>query len=301
MNKKLRNFLGFAIFALVLTPMIQVSALNETEHVIDQATLEAAIADSNVKNIILDNDIDITRKLNVTNEKTIDGQNHTIKYVGTFKGGSNDNTVWGSDAAAPYNGGVYILHIYRTTATIKNIKLTGGNAAINVNGSKVTLEGTIDVSGNGFGGIEMSKGTAVTEYPNVNAETATLTNTTEGEFLPTVWVDGITAEEIIENGVDFLISEDAIAGAIQKNSNGQFQFYVKAENVPKASEDVVIIPITPEEPVVPTPEPTPTPTPSDTTTDNPNTGDPITAYIALAMLGLGTLLFSSKKVFAKGN
>lgn len=300
MNRKCRNLFGFIALVLALVPMIHVNALEETEHVTNQTELEAAIADATVKTIYLDNDIEIDRKLNVMNEKVIDGQDHAIKYVGTFKNGSTDNTTWGSDAAYPYNGGVYILHIYATTATVKNIKLTGGNAAMNVNGSNVTLEGTIDVSGNGFGGIEMSKGSGVTTYPHVNAMNASIVNTTEGEFLPTVWSDGMTADEMDDNNVDFEASDDTFEGAIFTMTNGQLQLYVKSENTPAASDDVLVIPLTPES--TPTPTPTVTPTEGDNTTNkNPNTVDPIMSYIALAILGCGTLLFSFKKVIQKAN
>ena len=62
---------------------------------------------------------------------TIDGNGYTMKYVGTFgQAGSTDNTTW---------GGIYWLQVYNTNATIKDIKLTGGNAALLVNGSNVTF------------------------------------------------------------------------------------------------------------------------------------------------------------------
>jgi hypothetical protein len=77
---------------------------------------------------------------------TINGNNKTITFTG-------DETGW---------QGNYVLHVYNTTGvTIKDIKLTGGDAALLVNGSEVTLTGAIDVSGNEFGGIESSKGVGV--------------------------------------------------------------------------------------------------------------------------------------------
>lgn len=47
---------------------------------------------------------------------------------------------------------------------------------------------------------------------------------------------------------------------------------------------------------MPKPTPTPTPTPDTTINQNPNTNDTVMSYIGLALLGLGTLLISAKKV-----
>ena len=213
MKNKTLKILMFATL-LMIVPFISVNA--KSESVTDQESLKAALADQEVDTIVLENNIQTTEKINITREVTIDGNGKTIEYIGTFKG-TSEKTTW---------DGIYILHVYRTTATIKNIKLTGGNAALNVNGSKVTLEGNIDVSGNGFGGIEMSRGSNVTEYPYIDATKATLINTTENKLLPTIWVDGITAEEIIDNNVDVEIDDSTIKGAVMLDENGQFQFYL---------------------------------------------------------------------------
>ena len=61
-----------------------------------------------------------------------------------------------------------------------------------VGSSDVTLKGTIDVSGNAFGGIEVSKGSELERMPSLDATEATLVNTDEKVTLPTVWEDGVT-------------------------------------------------------------------------------------------------------------
>lgn len=152
MKKKTLRMILFATLLMVV-PFISVNA--KSQSVTDQESLKEALADSTVDTITLENNIKTTEKINVTREVTIDGNGKEIKYTGTFKG-TNNNSTWDS---------IYVLHVYRTTATIKNITLTGGNGALLVNGSKVTLIGTINVSGNGFGGIEMSRGGNVGEYP----------------------------------------------------------------------------------------------------------------------------------------
>lgn len=300
MNKILKRIFGFGVVAFAVIPMLSVQAVTKAStHVTTQAELETAIDDATITSIVLDNDINITRKLNVTNPKTIDGAGHAITYTGTFKGGVTDNKVWGSNDVAPYDGGVYILNIYRTTATIKNIKLTGGNAAINVNGSNLTLVGNVDVSGNGFGGIELSKGVGVTEYPTVLASNSVIKNTSEGKLLPTVWVDGITLEEIRDNNVDFVASDDTFQGAVFTVSSGQMKLYLDSTNVPAEDNDTIVIPIAPQPTPTPTPTPAPTVTPDTTVSTNPNTFDGITAYFAMAIAGIGAVLFSSKKVYDK--
>lgn len=274
MKNKMLKILMFATL-LMIVPFISVNA--KSESVTDQESLKAALADQEVDTIVLQNNIQTTEKINITREVTIDGNGKTIEYIGTFKG-TSEKTTW---------DGIYILHVYRTTATIKNIKLTGGNAALNVNGSKVTLEGNIDVSGNGFGGIEMSRGSNVTEYPYIDATKATLINTTENKLLPTIWVDGITAEEIIDNNVDVEIDDSAIKGAVMLDENGQFQFYLAKANTPSGEGITDLL----EEKTDNTPT-----QPDVQISENPNTYDGILIYTLISLLGLSSLGYAIKKV-----
>lgn len=285
----MKKNLGRMVFAalLMLMPFMGVNAETSVT-VANQDDLKNALADSTVKEIVLANDIETTEKINITREVTIDGAGHQMKYVGTFKGNS-DNTMW---------DGIYVLHVYRTTATIKNITLTGGNAALNVNGSKVTLEGNIDVSGNGFGGIEMGKGQNVSEYPFVDASKATLKNTTEAKLNPTVWVDGISVDEIMDNDVDFLLDENAVKGAVYLEDNGQFQFYLEKKNTPSGDG---ILDVSPEEEKKEEQETVkPTEKKEDNkATKNPNTYDNIMTYVIIAALGTIALGFSIKKATSR--
>ncbi len=192
--------------AFFLTLIVGIVALTlnvnaaSTATVNSQADLKEALDDESITTIILGSDIDTTEKINIVRPVTIDGQNHTIRYVGTFGDeGSRDNTVW---------SGIYVLQFYKTTGTLKDIKLTGGNAGLLLNGSEVTFEGTIDVSGNGFGGIELGQGANVTETPHLKLEgDAEIVNTTEAEDAPTLWVPDDTKTAILEsNGMQETIS-----------------------------------------------------------------------------------------------
>ena len=181
------------LLTLVIIPISSVSA--KTSTVSNQTELKNALEDNSVTIISLDSNIETTEKINITRPITINGNGYTMKYVGTFGNlGSTDNTTW---------GGVYLLQVYNTNATIKNIKLTGGNAALLVNGSNVTLEGTIDVSGNGFGGIELGQGSGITTIPHLKLVNAKIINTTESETKPTLWVPEDTSKAILEiNGIE---------------------------------------------------------------------------------------------------
>ncbi len=182
------------LLAIFLLPAVFVNA--QSSFVSNQQEFLEALQDEDIDTIVLKNDIETTQKINITRDLYIDGANHTMKYVGTFGSDrSNDNTIW---------DGVYVLQIYKSTATIKDIKLTGGNAGLLINGSLVTFLGIIDVSGNGFGGIELGQGSNVTEIPKLSLkDDAKIVNKTEATNKPTLWVPEDTTKGVLEiNGVD---------------------------------------------------------------------------------------------------
>ncbi len=189
-----------AIFLVVfLIPWMKPQALTTVR---TQEELKRALADPSISTITLGNDIETTEKINIMRPVTIDGNHHMMRYVGTFgSSGSKDNTVW---------GGIYLLQVYKTEATIKNIRLTGGNAGLLVNGSKVKLVGTIDVSGNGFGGIELAQGSGVDAVSHlILDDSSRIVNTTETSDKPTLWVPNNSNSAIIEqNGLTQTVNPD---------------------------------------------------------------------------------------------
>ncbi len=191
----MKKSIFLSIFMMLLVvPFLKVKAASSmTVH--NQADLKSALSNNEVTEIILGEDINTTEKINILRPVVIDGKGHTVKYVGTFgDNGSSDNKIW---------SGIYIFQVYKTQATFRNIKLTGGNAALLVNGGTIKLEGTIDVSGNGFGGIELSQGKGVTEVSHLKMDDDTkIVNTTEGANAPTLWVPDDSQDAIIEmNGM----------------------------------------------------------------------------------------------------
>lgn len=205
MSKKFSKLFIFLLM-LFFIPTFIVHA--ETQVAVnDQEELLNALNNTNVTTIILNKDIDTTQKINITRNITLDGNGHTMKYVGSFsEDGSKDNTKW---------GGIYVIQIYKTKVTVKDIKLTGGNAAILVNGGELNISGTVDVSGNGFGGIELSQGKNVSDTSKLTIN-GKIVNSTDSKDTPTLWVpsdskDAIVVmngiEEIIEKGKELTISE----------------------------------------------------------------------------------------------
>lgn len=184
----------------VFFPAFHVEAKSSTVN--NQTELKQALSNNDVDTIILGRNIDTTEKINITRTVTIDGNGKIMKYVGKFgKSGSSDNTVW---------GGIYVLQVYKTNAVLKNITLTGGNGGLLVNGATVKLVGTIDVSGNGFGGIELGQGVNVGTNAHLLLDTTTvLVNKTEAEDRPTIWVPKDSTNTIIEiDNVKHTFSED---------------------------------------------------------------------------------------------
>lgn len=172
--------------------------------VTNEAELRAALADRNVKTINVANDFVVAAKVNITRDVTINGNSHKITM------NLADKTTW---------GGHYVLQAYKANVTIKNLSLNGGNAGLLVNGANVVLNGTIDVSDNGFGGIELTGAN-----PTIDLSNVTLVNNTEAYLLPTLWTD-----PKMENvKVDYKGFQACIE--VNKGDHLQDQYYLNVEN-----------------------------------------------------------------------
>lgn len=254
--KKLKLFLGLFISAFMVVPFMEVNAAEPVE-VTTADELYNYLEGSEVTEVKLMNDIKTTHKINVTSDKIIDGNGYKITYVGTFKDGSHDKTEWGSDAEAPYDGGVYVIQAYDANVTVKNITLTGGNVGLSANGADLTLEGTIDVSGNGFGGIELTKGAAPTlAVPSLTINNATIVNTTETDKLPTLWTDNLTTEEVESMNIEYNGVKVAVTCDKEVGKPLQVQLFLDENNLPTGDNYVELDAadfrpeeVTPEEPV----------------------------------------------------
>ena len=174
-------------------------------------------------------DITSSAPVNVTRAITLDGQSHKLSFSNT---GQAANLVVTGSGAVVTNltventadneewTGTYCVQFYNGTYEISNITATGGNAGIIINGSTATIGEGVDVSGNAFGGIEVSKGTGSGLSDAQLTINSTITNTTEAYGKPTVWIDGEGATVVDNTGMTSTteVKED------------QTQYYLNAEN-----------------------------------------------------------------------
>ncbi|MBK5247310.1 MAG: DUF3494 domain-containing protein [Peptostreptococcaceae bacterium] len=145
----------------------------DTADVTNLTEFKAALANSNIDTINVTESFNTTEKIIVNRAVTINGGNKMIMFTGD---------------AAEWQGN-YVIEVYNTKdVNINNLKLIGGDAALLVNGSEVTLEGTIDVSGNEFGGVEVSRGAKIDLQNSTLTVSGTLVNGTEAYRLPTIWL-----------------------------------------------------------------------------------------------------------------
>ena len=75
--------------------------------------------------------------------------------------------------------GSYAIQLYETAAKLSDITVSGADAGVLVNGADVSVNGSLDVSGNEFGGIELSRGAETTNNPAIKGAASDIVNTTE--------------------------------------------------------------------------------------------------------------------------
>lgn len=112
----------------------------------------------------------------------------------TVSGPNNTTTAW--------DEGEYGIKVYNAeNVTLQDVTVTGANAGIQVNSSAVTLAGTVTVSGNEWGGIEVCKSSnegLTAGTLNINGAAVVCTDTA----VPAVWIDGTTEADGVVNGAD---------------------------------------------------------------------------------------------------
>jgi hypothetical protein len=176
-----------------------------TKNVKDLVELKAALANTNIEAINITADIsDIGEALVVDRAVAINGTSKVLTFtnaLNTLENGKrqgilvlssgveiNDVTVTMSGEANKWQG-VYGIQVYNATdVTLKDVTVSGADGGILVNGSEVELTGTTTVSGNEFGGIEVSKGTAAELTNSTLTVTGNLVNASEAYGKPSIWL-----------------------------------------------------------------------------------------------------------------
>ena len=189
--------------------------------------LRAALENPEIETISITSNFSTATAITVNRPVSIDGEGHTVTFSNTGQnfvvqadGASvTDLTIQNTAATTDWNS-TYCIQFYNGTYDISNIKATGGNAGILVNSATATLGEGVDVSGNNFGGIEVSKG-AAPGVPDAHLTiTAAITNTSEAYGKPTVWTDGENATVVDQTG---MTSNSEV-------KEGQVQYYLNEEN-----------------------------------------------------------------------
>ena len=206
--------------------------------VADETSLRDAITNGATEVKLTDNITVPSGKLDVTGVTHFNGNNKTITFettgqnlVSTTDGTVIENVVVDNTVATEDWSSTYCMQVYNGTYTIKNCTLKGGNAGLLVNGANATLEGTIDVSGNKFGGIEVSKGSASgLGNSTLNVNGASLVNTTEAYGKPTIWTDG---EGQTVTGVEAMFANSEV-------KPNQVQYYLEEANSVAPAEDAEV-------------------------------------------------------------
>ena len=135
----------------------------------------------------------------------------------------------------------YGLQVYNAkNVTITNYKGTKADAALLVNGSIVTVQGNIDVSGNEFGGIEVSKGTAEGLANSVLNVNGTILIEDESVGKPAIWIENGQGEVVLEEGIEF-IQNTNVPTALGKNQTFYYTSDSVYENVEVTSADELLL------------------------------------------------------------
>lgn len=195
--------------------------------------LKQAIANGDKEVKLTDNITVASGNLNLGTTQHFDGNGKTISFgttgqnlVSTHSGTTIENVTVENTVATEDWSSTYGIQCYNGDYTIRDCKVSNCNGGILVNSANVTLEGTIDVSGNEFGGIEVSKGSASgLGNATLNVNGATLVNTTEEYGKPTIWTDG---KGNTVNGVEAMFANSTV-------KEGQVQYYLTEEN----SKDII--------------------------------------------------------------
>lgn len=205
-------------------------------NVSDKNSLKDALNNTGIKTInITKNILDIEETLLVDRAITINGGGKTLSFTSALnesKDGKRQGLLITASEVEINNltvqmagdsgwQGVYGIQVYDTEdVTLEDITATGADGGILVNASGIALLGTTTVSGNEFGGIEVSRGKADGLKNSMLTVTGTLVNETEKYKEPTIWIVNDQGTVV---GVDQLTTNTLI-------KDDQTQYYLEAVN-----------------------------------------------------------------------
>lgn len=306
MKKQMKKLIATFVLALLVVPMVGHAEDGIGTDPVEVGTFEelvAAVAEGG--DIVLTADIKVASPIYVNKETHIYGEGHTLDGEGMVRDGSNGSIISAMMPAdsgevlylhdmkiinankygvQAYNGGVVaVIDVEIANCKFGAILVNGGGLVV----GNLTMadNGNLDNGGNG---IEIGKGTGVSEDPiismigeiTVNGDKQTqVLYLAENDELSTVGIynEKDTANTIVIEGNKLVV----------KDANGNTKFESNEVKKDLQFEDLTEAPEVPEQPA--------TPNPDEKVEENPNTYDGILGYVALAVAGLGLLTFSAKK------
>ena len=195
MNKRILSAamaLSLMAAQVPMTSYAQGASMTEEDLI---AALEQAQAGGTVE---LSGSVTLTSQLVIEKEIVLDGNGYTITkgegedvfpnnagILVTAGATLRDLTVEGPNTNAEgWDNGEFGIKLYEAQgAQLQNVTVEQANAGIQVSGGSVTLSGTIDVSNNEFGGIEVCR------EAQLDLTQAALVNESETKERPTLWSD----------------------------------------------------------------------------------------------------------------
>ena len=184
--------LSMLTMQLPMTSFAQESTMTEEDLI---AALEQAQDGATVE---LTGSVELTGQLVIEKQIVLDGNGYTISkgesedvfpnnagILVTAGATIRDLTVEGPNTNPEgWDNGEFGIKIYEAQgAQLQNVTVEQGNAGIQVSGGSVIMTGTIDVSNNEFGGIELCR------EGRLDLTQAALVNGSETGELPTLWSD----------------------------------------------------------------------------------------------------------------
>lgn len=200
---------------------------NTIRNVATYDELASAAADTETDTINVTANIDLQDTVTFNRTVVVNGGNHIISNAA----GPIDGLVFmGSDSIISnlilnFNGtpseweGFYGLQVYNAeNVHLNTLQSRGDDGGFLINASTAIMTGTINVSDNEFGGIEVSRGAQGVRDSILYVNEANLVNTSEVYSKPTIWV---------ENGQGTVIGAESLF-SIQLNN--QTQYYLDEAN-----------------------------------------------------------------------
>lgn len=200
----------------IVTGSYALGAFEATLEGIYYETLTQAISKASTGNIVaLQKSIEPAFQIIVDKAITIDGNSKTIKSTATGNAAilvsSSTVTIKNLTVEGPntkstgWDGGEYGIKVFGSSINgivLENVTVTKANAGILINGN-VTLKGTISVSGNEYGGIEVSKSSTEQNVIGKLTFNSGSSIVCTDKTVPAIWIDNFEADFSgkIENAV----------------------------------------------------------------------------------------------------